>query len=245
MVKIEQIEVDGWEAAIRGCRNPLNSWDKSDSYYHCFTDELEDYDDDDLNLMQKLVIWALHKEEFIVGPNDLNLMQKLVIAGTDHSKFMRMITVTMDITAPLYFNKELDTYKVGTVRNSCSTMHRIAHKPFELSDFSVEHLHKKSINNLNETISILNDWRDIYLNGGMVDNYDGTSKIYSVKDKDAWWQMIQLLPSSYNQKFTWQANYQVLRNIYFARRNHKLDEWKEFCCMIEKLPYGKELICYK
>lgn len=227
MIKIENVDITGWEAAVRGCRNPFNSWHKSDSFQHTAAYE----------------IYRFNEGPPEIGPNDLNLMQKLVVAGTDHSKFMRMINVTMDITAPLYFNKELDTYKVGTVRNSCSTMHRIAHKPFELSDFSVEHLHKKSINNLNETISILNDWRDIYLNGGMVDNYDGTSKIYSVKDKDAWWQMIQLLPSSYNQKFTWQANYQVLRNIYFARRNHKLDEWHEFCRVIENLPYGKELIC--
>lgn len=217
MILVENIHVDNLVRAIYSTRNAMNSWNKSDS----------DLDNN------------------ILGENDLKLMQSLIKAGTDHSKFMRMINVTMDITAPMYFNKELDTYKVGTVRNSCSTMHRIAHKPFELSDFSVEHLHKKSINNLDETISNLNDWRDIYLNGGMVDNYDGTARIYSIKDKDAWWQMIQLLPSSYNQKFTWQTNYQVLRNIYFARKNHKLDEWQEFCKMIEKLPYGKELICYK
>lgn len=226
MIKVENIEVDGWEAAVRGCRNPLNSWHKSDSFEHTAKYELYRYNEGPPE----------------IGPNDLKLMQKLVLAGTDHSKFMRMINVTMDITAPLYFNKELDTYKIGTVRNSCSTMHKIHAKEFTLEDFSVEHLHKKSINNLNETISILNDWRDIYLNGGMVDNYDGTSKIYSVKDKDAWWQMIQLLPSSYNQKFTWQANYQVLRNIYFARRNHKLDEWKAFCNEIKKLPYAEQLI---
>lgn len=226
MIKVENIEVNGWEAAIRGMRNPMNSWGKSDSFQHTSKWEMYRFDE------------GLPE----IGVNDLKLMQSLVKAGTDHSKFMRMINVTMDITAPMYFNKELDTYKVGTVRNSCSTMHRIAHKPFELSDFSVEHLHKKSINNLDETISTLNDWRDIYLNGGMVDNYDDTARIYSIKDKDAWWQMIQLLPSSYNQKFTWQANYQVLRNIYFARKNHKLDEWHDFCHIVEELPYGKELI---
>ena len=227
MIKIENIEVFGWEAAVRGMRNPMDSHYKSDSQVIYSYDEGECRD---------------VKVNYIIGPNDLKLMQSLIKAGTDHSKFMRMINVTMDITAPMYFNKELDTYKVGTVRNSCSTMHRIAHKPFELSDFSVEHLHKKSINNLDETISTLNDWRDIYLNGGMVDNYDDTARIYSIKDKDAWWQMIQLLPSSYNQKFTWQANYQVLRNIYFARKNHKLDEWHDFCHIVEELPYGKELI---
>lgn len=214
MIKIENIEVFGWEAAIRGMRNPMNSWDKSDSghemlYINVDADEVYDSD-------------------ITIGPNDLKLMKSLIRAGTDHSKFMRMINVTMDITAPMYFAKELDTYKVGTIRNSCSTMHKIHSKEFTLDDFSHEHLLPHTEQWLIQTIITLNEYREKYL---------------EIKDKKYWWQLIQLLPSSYNQKFTWQANYQVLCNIYFARRAHKLDEWHDFCHMIEGLPYGKELIC--
>lgn len=209
MIKIENIEVFGWEAAIRGMRNPMNSWDKSDSF--------EFPPDEDG------ILW--------IGSNDLKLMQSLIRAGTDHSKFMRMINVTMDITAPLYWWKEFDTYKVGTVANSCSTMHKIHSKEFTLEDFSHEHLFTddEALSFLNHLISGLNFYRNKYI---------------ETKDKQYWWQMIQLLPSSYNQKRTVQLNYQVLRNIYFSRKNHKLDEWRDFCKMIEELPYSQELICY-
>lgn len=218
MIKVENIKVFGWESAIRGMRNPLNSWSKSDSAYKSNADN----DNSCIEITYR------------IGPSDLKLMQSLVKAGTDHSKFMRMINVTMDITAPMYWAKEMDTYKVGTVRNSCSTMHKIHAKEFTLDDFSHEHLLEKeedmlwgAKNILDEIIMGLNHYRDKYL---------------FTKDKEYWWQMIQLLPSSYNQRFTWQANYQVLRNIYFSRRNHKLDEWVEFCKIIETLPYAKELI---
>lgn len=211
MIKIENTEVYGFEAAIRGMRNPMNSWDKSDSYH-------ED-------------------DTFVLGKNDLALMKSLVKAGSDHSKFMRMITVTCDITAPLYFYKEWDTYKVGTVRNSCSTMHKIAEKEFTLEDFSCENLLENavvyngyvSIAVLECVIGALNEFRNIYL---------------ETKDKKYWWQMIQLLPSSYNQRSTVQLNYAVLRNIYHARKNHKLDEWHTFCEWVESLPYS-ELITEK
>lgn len=208
MIKIENIEVFGWEAAIRGMRNPLNSWDKSDSEYK--------YE----NIRDSI-------GTFVIGSNDLKLMQSLIKAGTDHSKFMRMINVTMDITAPMYWAKEMDTYKIGTVRNSCSTMHKIHDKEFTINDFSHEHLDGNSLDLLNDIIIRLNDNRKHYL---------------ETKDKDYWWQLIQLLPSSYNQKFTWQANYAVLRNIYFSRKNHRLDEWIHFTEFILSLPYAKELI---
>ena len=211
MIKIENIEVFGWEATIRGMRNPMNSWEKSDSF--------EFPPDEDG------IPW--------IGPNDLKLMQSLIRAGTDHSKFMRMINVTMDITAPMYFNKELDTYKISTVRNSCSTMHKIHSKEFTLDDFSHEHLGDKEKQILLTTIEAMNESRDAFVTW---------NENYKHDKKDYWWQMIQLLPSSYNQKFTWQANYQVLRNIYFSRKNHRLDEWVEFCKIIETLPYAKELI---
>lgn len=212
MIKIENIDVYGFESAIRGMRNPMNSWNKSDSFIH--TAQLE--------------LYRFNEGLPEIGSNDLELMQSLIKAGTDHSKFMRMINVTMDITAPMYWAKEMDTYKVGTVRNSCSTMHKIHSKEFTLDDFSHEHLTPCGLNVIETVIEELNYNRSRYI---------------ETQDKQYWWQMIQLLPSSYNQKFTWQANYQVLRNIYFARKNHKLDEWHDFCSVIEKLPYGKELIC--
>lgn len=225
MIKFENIEAFGWEAAIRGMRNPMNSWDKSDSSF--------------IFPRGGVPLPALFK----IGPNDLKLMQSLIRAGTDHSKFMRMINVTIDVTAPLYWWKEFDTYKVGTVANSCSTMHKIHSKEFVLEDFSHEHMldvereaikfnnasgdYWNSIALLDITVRILNVYRQKYL---------------ETKDKKYWWQMIQLLPSSYNQKRTVQLNYQVLRNIYFSRRNHKLDEWHDFCDMIKSLPYAQELI---
>ena len=200
MIKIENIDISGWKAAIRGMRNPMNSWDKSDSR---FTD-------------MGLVI--------DIGLEDARLMKQLVQAGTDHSKFMRMINVTVDVTAPLYWWKEADTYKVGTVRNSCSTMHKISSKEFELDDFSHEHLLNENAIYFEKTLERLNNARKKYL---------------ETKDKTYWWQMIQLLPSSYNQRATLQLNYAVLRNIYHSRKNHKLDEWHDFCDWIESLPYAE------
>lgn len=232
MIKIENTEIVGWEAAIRGMRNPLNSWEKSDSkWYH--------NDDDD---------W---EDKFVIGENDLDLMKRLCNAGTDHRKFMRMITVYVDIVAPLYWWKEFDTYKVGTVANSCSTMHKIQAKEFTLDDFSCEHLitnkdpdyydasyhwysesantnlYAAPLDGLKVIIGILNANREAYL---------------ETKNKEYWWQMIQLLPSSYNQRRTVMLNYEVLANIYKSRRNHKLDEWHVFCEWIENLPYSELII---
>ena len=177
-------------------------------------------------------------DEFRLGRKDLALMRKLTKAGTDHGKFMRMITVTCDITAPLYWWKEADTYKVGTVANSCSTMHTITHKEFTLDDFSCEHLTPESIEALRVIIKVLNFYRDSY-----IACKTGGKKPTDIPDtdtlKDIWWQIIQLLPSSYNQRRTVQLNYQVLKNMYHARKNHKLDEWKHFCKFIEQLPYSE------
>lgn len=206
MITITQAEVFGWDAAIRGMRNPMNSWDKSDSKHW-------------------LECVVGHEIECrIVGRNDLTLMKKLVTAGSDHAKFMRMINVTADITAPLYWWKEFDTYKVGTVANSCSTMHTIANKEFMLGDFSHEHLMHGGLECIKNLCKDLNMCREQYL---------------TTHDKEWWWQMIQLLPSSYNQKRTVQLNYAVLHNMYHARRNHKLDEWRDFCSWVESLPYAE------
>ena len=196
MIKIENIDVYGFEAAIRGARNPMNSWNKMDSGYN--------------------------NGKFEIGENDYDLLRRLTIAGPEHRKWNRMITVTMDITAPLYFLKEWDTYKVGTVANSCSTMHRIQAKKFEMSDFSVEHL--RSLRVMHEVIDELNFYRD---------------KFNKSKSKDDWWEMIQLLPTSYNQKRTVHLNYEVLGTIYHQRRHHKLDEWHVFCDTIKTLPYSE------
>ena len=196
MIKIENIDVYGFEAAIRGARNPMNSWGRMDSCYN--------------------------NGEFEIGENDYKLLKNLTIAGPEHRKWNRMVTVTMDITAPLYFLKEWDTYKVGTVANSCSTMHRIQAKKFEMSDFSVEHL--RSLRVMHEVIDELNFYRD---------------KFNKSKSKDDWWEMIQLLPTSYNQKRTVHLNYEVLGTIYHQRRHHKLDEWVEFCDTIKTLPYSE------
>ena len=205
MIKITNTETYGWQAAIRGMRNPMNSWEKSDS------------------------VFPLGDSPLCVGDNDSILMRKLCAAGNDHAKFMRMITVTADIVAPLYWWKEYDTYKVGTVANSCSTMHKIHEKEFVMQDFSWEHLQTSSlgiadsIEVLQYTIDTLNWYRDKYL---------------ETKDKTCWWQMIQLLPSSYNQRRTVQLNYAVLKNMYHSRKNHKLDEWREFCKWVEELPHS-------
>ena len=227
MIKLENTEVVGWEHVIRGMRNPMNSWEKSDSR-SCGTcgdcDICIDYDN---------CPFDHDGHKFVIGQNDLDLMARLRNSGTDHRKFMRMITVYLDITAPLYWWKEFDTYKVGTVANSCSTMHKIHAKEFTLEDFSCEHLLESSDADwgdvvgksvLEHVIFSLNVYRGLYL---------------STKDKKYWWQMIQLLPSSYNQKRTVMLNYEVLANIYKSRRNHKLDEWHIFCDWIESLPYSE------
>ena len=212
MIKIENIDIYGWEAAIRGMRNPMNSWDKSDSCKNFDTGVIA------------------------IGNNDLALMKSLVKAGTDHRKFLRMINVTMDITAPLYWWKEFDTYKVGTIRNSCSTMHKITAKKFELDDFSHEHLSDDSIKLLKDIVFVLNFHREKYL-----ETKDRPMKSEQSRQelmKKYWWQLIQLLPSSYNQRAMVQLNYEVLRNMYHARKDHRLDEWKEFCKELQKLPYS-------
>ena len=226
MLKIENFEVLGWEHAIRGMRNPMNSWEKSDSH-SCGTcgdcDNCIDYED---------CPYGYDYLKTIVGPNDHTLMMKLRNAGTDHRKFMRMITVYLDITAPLYWWKEFDTYKVGTVANSCSTMHKIHEKEFTLEDFSTEHLYPEVREAFENTIiKYLNEARKTY---NFLSDTPGK--------KDAWWQMIQLLPSSYNQKRTVMLNYEVLANIYKSRRNHKLDEWHTLCDWIESLPYSELII---
>ena len=204
MIKIENIDVYGFEAAIRGARNPMNSWDRMDSGYN--------------------------NGKFEIGENDYKLLKNLTIAGPEHRKWNRMVTVTMDITAPLYWWKEYDTYKVGTVANSCSTMHKIQAKKFELDDFSYEHLLDNSLDALVDVIDILNYHREAF------NTYEDE---YAHDKKDYWWQMIQLLPTSYNQKRTVHLNYEVLGTIYHQRRHHKLNEWIEFCDTIKALPYSE------
>lgn len=242
MLKIENTEVVGFEAAIRGMRNPMNSWEKSDSGWDAHIPPI---------ILRNQVDWeqwagqykaVQYSDEYTydIGPNDRDLMVRLRNAGTDHRKFMRMIIVYLDITAPLYWWKEFDTYKVGTVANSCSTMHKIADREFTFDDFSHEKLINSACMEIREqdirispiqalatTIECLNSYRDLYL---------------QTKDKKYWWQMIQLLPTSYNQKRTIMLNYEVLANIYKSRRNHKLDEWHTFCDWIERLPYSELII---
>lgn len=228
MIKFENTEIVGWEAAIRGMRNPMNSWEKGDSKYGCagpvFQDGCADCDNP----------CCAGKERYWIGSNDLKLMTTLHNAGTDHRKFMRMITVYVDITAPLYWWKEFDTYKVGTVANSCSTMHKIAAKEFELSDFSIEHL--VCVGDFKYIVDILNCWRSRYI---QCDDDPTILERLGMTKKEIWSQMIQFLPSSYNQKRTVMLNYEVLANIYKSRKNHKLDEWIEFCKWIENLPYSE------
>lgn len=236
MLKIENAEVIGWEHVIRGMRNPMNSWEKSDSHIVDCDGECSSCDAYELVLDDYCTLPL--GENIVIGPNDRELMVKLAKAGTDHRKFMRMITVYLDITAPLYWWKEFDTYKVGTVANSCSTMHKIAAKEFTLEDFSCEHLIS------DEPIP-----GRVYSAKGMmettVDNLNMFRKLYlETQDKKYWWQLIKLLPSSYNQRRTIMLNYEVLANIYKSRRNHKLDEWHTLCDWIETLPYS-ELITGK
>ena len=237
MLKIENTEVVGWETAIRGMRNPMNSWEKSDSRFSL----LEDCGDcthcnlrfDECNEQQ-------------IGPNDLDLMTRLRNAGTDHRKFMRMITVYLDITAPLYWWKEFDTYKVGTVANSCSTMHKIHSKEFTLEDFSCEHLYAEDeIDGMYYSTTAEEEFTSTDVLKVVIESLNNYRKMYlATKDKKERGQMIQLLPSSYNQRRTVMLNYEVLANIYKSRRNHKLDEWHTFCDWIESLPYS-ELITGK
>ena len=217
MLTIENAETFGWEAAIRGMRSPKNSWDKSDSWWSSPDENGTD------------------EPMYIIGENDLKLMKTLAAAGQDHGKFLRMIHVQLDVTAPLYWHKEADQYKVGTVTDSCSTMHKIHAKEFDVNDFSHEHVEELTGDDYNmsydfllRTVDILNYYR---------------KKFLDTKDKRYWWQLIQLLPSSYNQRRTWDLNYAVLRNIYHARKGHRLDEWKTLLDWIETLPYAKELIC--
>lgn len=213
MIKVEHIEVFNFEGAIRGMRNPMNSWDKSDSY---FEDTID-----------------VNSKAYSIGQNDLNLMRTLYNAGSEHRKYLRQIFVSMDITAPLYWWKEFDTYKIGTTADSCSTMHKIHAKEFELDDFSHEHLMEDSYEILNNVCDILNDWRYIYLNG---------SSWCEKHDKRVWWQMIQLLPSSYNQKRTVTMNYENVVTMIRQRTGHKLDEWNDFVSILKSLPYVQEII---
>ena len=249
MIKIENIEVIGWEHALRGMRNPMNSWDKSDSVFSKHNPDgsasCVDIENNELPPCSIVRNGQLHEDTWTgllyeIGPNDYDLMKRLSKAGTDHRKFMRMLVVYLDVTAPLYWWKEYDTYKVGTVANSCSTMHKIHDKEFTLDDFSHEHLGDidaryidengitkctwSSMGLLHTIIRVLNSYRELFL---------------ETKDKKYWWQMIQLLPSSYNQKRTVMLNYEVLANIYRSRKNHKLDEWRDFCSFIESLPYSE------
>ena len=263
-IKFENTEVIGWEHAIRGMRNPMNSWEKSDSYDSVNCGECGILDRDGICKPAEHRAECEKHREWYAGPNDLKLMARLRNAGTDHRKFMRMITVYVDIAAPLYWWKEFDTYKVGTVANSCSTMHKIHAKEFTLEDFSCEHLFDADIgtfismfNNSHMTISpieLLERFTIPCLN-------HCRTEFIETKDKKYWWQMIQILPSSYNQKRTVMMNYEVLANIYKSRKNHRLDEWAEhgdvnitngekvvrtisnqhqgFCDWIKTLPYSE------
>jgi len=224
MIKIEHPDVYGWEAAIRGMRNPMNSWDKSDSVYGTFWGEIDGHK-------------CFDSDGLTIGKNDLDLMKRLYKGGSEHRKYLRQIIVSMDITAPLYWWKEFDTYKVGTTANSCSTMHKIHAKEFTLDDFSHEHLFdntfisdvvyvRRSLGLLMDIVRVLNEYRENYL---------------KTKDKTYWWQIIQLLPSSYNQKRTVTMNYENVMNMIHQRENHKLDEWREFVEILKELPYVKEI----
>lgn len=221
MIKIEKIDVNGFESAIRGMRNPLNSWDRSDSLFCKSMNGCETCPE-----YENTFCVGVEGDGVEIGENDLDLMQRLFKGGTEHRKYLRFITITMDITAPLYWWKEFDTYKVGTVANSCSTMHKIHAKEFTLDDFSCEHLFSKSRYMMNELIRYLN-----HIRKGFIES----------KDKNYWWQMIQLLPSSYNQKRTVMLNYEVAVNIIRQRKGHKLDEWHVMVNELMKLPYLKEI----
>ena len=245
MIKLENFEVMGWEHVVRGMRNPMNSWDKSDSGYGCGNDN-ENFCDNCSSSFH----CTSRERTYNVGPNDHKLMMNLRNAGTDHRKFMRMITVYVDITAPLYWWKEFDTYKVGTVANSCSTMHKIHDKEFTMEDFSTEHL----LNPLSPGDERYVPYVDVSFDTDGTITFSPTGilecrvipmlnecrhRYLETKDKKYWWQMIQLLPTSYNQKRTVMLNYEVLANMYKSRKNHKLDEWHDLCAWIESLPYSE------
>ena len=235
MIKIENYEVLGWDHAIRGLRNPMNSWNMSDSEFKA-TAEIDIIEDG--RPKKQLVLY----DALDIGPNDHELMMKLAKGGSVHAKYRRMITVYVDITAPLYWWKEFDTYKVGTVANSCSTMHRIHEKEFTLEDFSCEHLLESYLGEDSEANMDVDgsDWAPRAIMDFIKDSLNHYRKLFlETKEKKYWWQMIQLLPSSYNQKRTVMLNYEVLSNIYESRKNHKLDEWREFCKWIESLPYSE------
>lgn len=218
-IKIENIQTMGWEGALRGMRNPLNSWDKADSAY------ASDIERTDTNIADYGT--KLDRYDFVIGQNDLALCLKLINAGSEHRKFLRMIHVQMDITAPLYWWKEFDTYKVATTSNSCSTMHRIAAKPFKIDDFSYEHLSELGDGMLEDIVDYMNFWRNRYLE--------------NPSNKLIWWQMIQLLPSSYDQRRTIDMNMETVLNILYQRSHHKLDEWIELCnTMLKQIPYCQE-----
>lgn len=234
MIKLEKTEVLGWEAAIRGMRNPMNSWDKSDSDVKCSVLREEEVCPGVTALVSSPCAPFIS-----IGPNDHELMMKLAKGGSVHAKYRRMIHVSVDITAPLYWWKEFDTYKVGTTANSCSTMHKIHAFNFDRADFSCEKLLSPSLQVLDTTITELNFWRNIFINGGHVHMQDGTVIDFDARDKHAWNQMIQLLPSSYNQKRTIDLDYEVLVGMYRDRKNHKLDEWHVLCDWIEGLPYSE------
>ena len=218
MIKLDKTSVMNFENAIRGARNPMNSWSRMDSYSMISSEDDLEYED--------------CLPQFVIGENDLSLARRLIKAGSDHRKFLRQIFVSVDITAPLYWWKEFDTYKVGTVANSCSTMHKIHAKEFTFDDFSHEHLYSRlgesyeAMDCLTDIIDCLNKYRNLYV---------------ETKDKLWWWQMIQLLPSSYNQLRTCTMSYETLLNQYHARKHHKLDEWRDYCAWIETLPYFKEM----
>ena len=223
MITIKNTEVFGWEAAIRGCRNPMNSWDRADSY-HTYIENPE--------------TGNMAKFEFFMGDNDHELAMRLAKSGSTHAKYRRMIVVYADITAPLYWWKEFDTYRMGVEKNSCSTMHKIQAKEFTLEDFSCEHMNYFSKKDLDSTIIELNTWRTIF------NNYDNIpeGELFGLgihEKKDAWWQLIQLLPSSYNQKRTVMMSYEALSSMYRDRKDHKLDEWHNFCDWIKSLPYSE------
>lgn len=236
MIKLEHVVLASPEQMkfiIEGMRNPMNSWEKADSGNGCDSGFCS-------GPCAFSPQWCGNTPRHVLGENDHSLMQRLSNAGTDHRKFMRMLPVYVRITAPLYWWKEFDTYKVGTVANSCSTMHKIQAKEFTMDDFSCEHIHnRQSTDVLKETIDALNVFRDVYLNGGILSYENGNKKCYGKNDKEIWWQMIQLLPSSYNQTRNVMMNYEVLANIYKSRKDHKLDEWRNFCKWIEDLPYSE------
>lgn len=236
MIKLEHVVLASPEQMkfiIEGMRNPMNSWEKADSGNGCDSGFCS-------GPCAFSPQWCGNTPRHVLGENDHSLMQRLSNAGTDHRKFMRMLPVYVRITAPLYWWKEFDTYKVGTVANSCSTMHKIQAKEFTLDDFSCEHIHiRQSTDVLKETIDALNVFRDVYLNGGILSYENGNQRCYGKNDKEIWWQIIQLLPSSYNQTRNVMMNYEVLANIYKSRKDHKLDEWRNFCKWIEEFPYSE------